>query len=210
MPTPTLQRQRPKDESADAIRGMIATLATERATASLRVTDETDRRAVLVRSGSAEQVLAAEEAVHLAEIDLESVDARLAELAPKLAAALGRERLAHVEALRVEAEAKAGRFLEFWGGRYEALAREIAAGLELETAARTAAAAFSQAAAHAEADPNVQAAGGVPVYTVADLPWAARWTCLPAVKAAQPPIAWPLGYSLTKPKVVGEAALYAK
>jgi hypothetical protein len=88
------------------------------------------------------------------KLDIERLKTTIEELSPDLAIARGRERLAGIEALRIDAEAAIERFREFWYGKYGAWAREIAAGLELANRAQAALATFNHAAAQANACPR--------------------------------------------------------
>jgi len=208
------QRSRPRDDSAAAIRRTLAQLADDRTAAEARIVTGTERRGALLVSGTLADISAIDEAVRQTRLEIERTDARIADLAPKLAAAIGREKIAHIETLRADAEAATGRFDDFWHRKYEAPAREIAAGLELERVARIARAAYAQAAAEAADDADVQAAGGVADRTMPALPVAgggrspSTLVCLPGIGLGAPAIAWPAGRTLVETKA-GAASAYS-
>ena len=152
--------------------------------------------------------------------DIERISASIEALQPELAVARGKERLADLETIRVEAERLAGVFAGWWHADYERLARAIAAGLELERAAHRARNEFAEAAASAARDSDVAAAitaGATFDRDVTRTPLAHFSTnahgsaqsmvCLPAIRPG-PPIFWPVGLQRA-PIKTGEAALYA-
>ena len=152
--------------------------------------------------------------------DIERISASIEALQPELAVARGKERLADLETIRVEAERLAGVFAGWWHADYERLARAIAAGLELERAAHRARNEFAEAAASAARDSDVAAAitaGATFDRDVTRTPLAHFSTnahgsaqsmvCLPSVEAGAP-IFWPMGFVRERIKT-GEAALYA-
>jgi hypothetical protein len=113
----------------------------------------------------------------------------------ELSVACGRERLARVEALRIEAEKAAETFARWWNEKYGGLAREVAEGLALERIARNARAVVLEVTAEASADPDVAGAGGIPDRTVPALPVAhaggtamapRRLICLPSTEPGRP------------------------
>jgi hypothetical protein len=180
------------------------------------ITQETGRRSALLIAGTGDEIRAADHKVSDAQLALERIEARAADLRPQLSRALGREHIAEVETLLIDAETAAEKFRRWLqDGRYAELAREIAEGLEWEREARIAIAKFDRAATEADGDEHVQAAGGVRDREVPPVPWTfirstaksmALLTCLPAVEPGQPPFCWPDGYSLSRAQVgVGSA-----
>jgi hypothetical protein len=218
MAAATSTRARPRDESADRIRAALAALEQERTAAEQRVNDETARRAALLVTGTPEQIRDAEEALRLVRIDIERIGARAPELESRLAVAVGREKIAEVEALRPAADRAMKVAIDWWEQQYPKLAAEIVAGLELLRTASQVGGEFNTAAARAAADPDVQAARGLPERDpLEQFPWAwvgntmrrpELFICLPAVQPG-PAIAWPYGFSLERPKRAGEAAAYS-
>jgi chromosome segregation ATPase len=217
MDAKTMQQLRPRDASATSIAASFARMQEALTELKGELTAHENARRGLLVSGTNAELDKHEARTRGLKLDIERIETTIEELGPDLAIARGRERLAHLEALRVEAETATERFREFWVGRYEALAHEIAAGLDLANRARTTLATFNHAAAQADADVDVQAAGGVPVSTMPPLPWAYAGAtmksptlliCLPAVEPGQSPIAWPAGHALEQAKS-GAAAAYA-
>jgi hypothetical protein len=217
MDAKALQQLRPRDESAAGIAASINRMLEVLAELQDELAAHNDARRGVLTSGTNSELEKHDGRARALATDIERVQIAVDELRLDLAAARGRDRLADVEALRVEAEAATRAFNEFWAKRYEVLAREIAEGLDLERQARAASTVFAQAAARAMADANVAAAGGVPKHGTGSLPSAyVRTTmnspslliCLPAVAPGQGPIAWPAGHSLELVKR-GKAAAYA-
>ena len=196
----------------------MAALEQERTAAVQRIADETARRATLLVTGTPTEIRGAEQAVRDAQLDIEIIDARAPELERRLSVAVDREKIAEVEALRPAADQAMKVAMDWWEQTYPKLAAEIVAGLELLRTASQVGGEFNTAAARADADPDVQAAGGRPERKpLEQLPWAfvgptARrpelFICLPAVQPG-PAFAWPFGFSLERPKRADEAAFYA-
>ena len=215
--TATLQR-RPKDDSAAAIQTALDQLEVERATAQERVAAAAERRAALLRTGTAAQVRDADENAHLARLDVERLGALIQDLLPKLSVAVGREQLADVETLFVEAERATKTWAAWWLERYPKLAAEIARGLELERAADRARAEYYSASATAARDDDVLAAGGLEDVDLSPMPEAfgtgfprsaSLAIALPAVRPGDA-IHMPAGYRLERPTPPGPASVYAR
>jgi chromosome segregation ATPase len=217
MDAKILQALRPRDASTDGIASSI-----ERMQAVLielrgeQAAIQGNRRTVLL-TGTNADLDKVDGRIRALQTDIERIEATIEALRPDLAVARGRERIEQIETLRVKAQEAAESFRAFWFEKYEALASEIAAGVESEQTARQARRDFDDAVKQAERDAEIQAAGGVLQHELPDIPLGyvgarsmkspALLICLPSVTPARP-IAWPNGHALTKPALTGEAAAY--
>jgi hypothetical protein len=192
---------RPKATSADGIAAAIdrgeTTLVELRGE---RAAIEGARRGILM-SGSNADIDKHDSRIRSIGLDIERIEAQIEALRSDLSLTRGRERLAHIESLRLETQIATEAFRTFWLGKYTALANEIAAGLALYQPAIQAVRALNQAIEAARGNADVQAAGGVPPYgTSRDLPVAfighnaqkspLLLVCLPSTEPG-PPIYWP-------------------
>jgi hypothetical protein len=217
MDAKALARLRPADSSPGAIEASITRMAEVLTALRAEHAELVTARGRLLLSGSPADIERADGRIRTVALDIERLEAAVAELRAGLPAAYGLVQLQHLEALRAEAEAAAGVFADWWTGTYEGLARQIAAGIELELMAQRARNELWEAARSAARDPNVQAAGGVSLPELTPMPRAflgataggaaSRLVCLPAVEPGTP-IFWPVGYQRA-PIKTGEAAAYA-
>ena len=177
------------------------------------------RRGLLL-TGTTQDVDKHDARIRAVQIDAERISASIEALQPELAVARGKERLEAVEAMRIEAGRLAGVFGAWWHEKYETLAKEIAAGIELELAAHRARNEFIEAVAGASRDSDVTAAIAAGSEMNREWPRAplayfsgsasgapSRMVCLPAIRPG-PPIFWPVGLQRA-PIKTGEAAAYA-
>ncbi len=214
MNTRTLEAIRPRDASSDGIASSI-----ERMKAVLielkgeHAALQGARRGLLL-TGTNADADKHDARLRSLGVDIERTEAVIEALVPDLSVARGRERLQQIQVLRIDAEKATESFREFWSERYEALARQIAAGIASERAAHHAVRVLKHAVAEADRDPDVQAAGGLPRLEMPAMPvgyvgqsWKSRafLVCLPGVEPG-PPIAWPSGHSLTPVKISPYAA----
>lgn len=135
MDAATLKKLRPADASSDAIAASIERM--REVLTELRgelAANQGARRGALL-TGSPADLEKNEARTRALQIDIERIEASVEALRPDLVVARGKERLADVERMRVGAERAAETFSRWWTEKYEALAREIAAGIELELAA---------------------------------------------------------------------------
>ena len=220
MDAATLKKLRPADASADSIEASIARMTEALVELRGELAALQGARRGLLLTGTTQDVDKHDARIRAVQIDAERISASIEALQPELAVARGKERLEAVEAMRIEAGRLAGVFGAWWHEKYETLAKEIAAGIELELAAHRARNEFIEAVAGASRDSDVTAAIAAGSEMNREWPRAplayfsgsasgapSRMVCLPAIRPG-PPIFWPVGLQRA-PIKTGEAAAYA-